>query len=145
MRPIRYRPHPYHRNSVPPETQRRIDQDVDETARYLDKISEDGSVVWVLTNQEMLNFLSRTRPAGGRYKYIFYLAKTGLIDRAAFDSLLPEKVRSDLLTNPPRIVVTSARGKPKLIAWMPEFEPVLASRYRRDRRFGRLQVLVRND
>lgn len=145
MRPIHYRPYPHHRHSVPPETQRRIDQAVDEAAHYLDEISEDGSVVWILTNQEMLNFLSRTRPAGGRYKYVFYLIKTGLIAPVDFEALMPETVRSDLLADPPRIVVTSARGKPKLIAAMPELEPVLASRYRKDRRFGRLQVLVRND
>ena len=145
MRPIHYHPDPHHRHSAPPETQRRIDLAVDATARYLDEISEDGSVVWILTNHEMLNFLSRTRPPGGRYKYVFYLAKTGFIDRADFEALLPETVRSDLLADPPRIVVTRTQGKPGLFALMPEFEPVLASRYRRDRRFDMLQVLVRND
>jgi hypothetical protein len=145
MRPIRYRPYPHHRNALPPETLRHIDHTVDRAARYLDEISDEGSVIWVLTNQEILNFLSRTRPAGGRYKYVFYLAKAGFIGPADFQDLVPEEVRSDLLADPPHIVVTRTPGKPRFIGAMPELESVLASRYRKDRRFDWLQILIRDD
>ena len=145
MKPIRYQPDPHLRSAVAPETLRRMDEAVDRAARHLDSISEDGSVVWNLTRHELLNFLSHTRPAGGRYKYVFYLAKTRLIGRAAFEALVPEALRLGLLANPPGVVVTGVSGKPILMDVMPELEPLLATRYRAGPRFGGLQLLVRID
>jgi hypothetical protein len=139
-----YHPVPRRRYEVSPHRLREIDRSIDRAARYIDDATPDGAEVLLLTSHELLNFLSHTRPAGGRYEYIFYLAKIGLIDRKAFEALVPAPVREALRADPPALVVAGLRQAP-LLGVMPELHAMILERYHVVQRFGPLLIFARSD
>lgn len=111
-------------------------------SKYVDQITEDWSPVLVLNENQMINYNSKTVPVGGRYQYLFYMLRSDLIDRKAFDELTPDHVLRDLLENPPAVIVNS-QGRTNLLKHIPEFETLLETRYQKTRSFGYLFVYER--
>jgi hypothetical protein len=108
-------------------------------SRYVDQITEDWSPVLVLNENQMINYNSKTVPVGGRYQYLFYMLRSDLIDRKAFDELTPGEILKELLENPPPVIVNS-QGRTGLLKHIPEFEILLETRYQKTRSFGYLFV-----
>ena len=110
-----------------------------ELSRYVDDITEDWSPVLVLNENQMINYNSKTVPVGGRYQYLFYMLRSDLLDRKAFDELVPPSVLASILEDPPDVIVNSHRHT-SLLKHIPEFETLLQERYVKTRTFGYLFV-----
>jgi len=110
-----------------------------QAAAYIDEITEDDTVVLVLNDNLLLNFNSHTMPVGGRYQYLFFLLANKLIDRDAFDILVPSHILENILTNPPEVMVGGHTHSP-MFAHFPEFEILLNENYIETKRFGSLSV-----
>jgi hypothetical protein len=90
---------------------------------------------------EMLNFLSNTRPSGGRYKYLFYLAKVELLTPEAFNELVPRHIIDELIADPPAVIVAGF-GVANLLDTIPELKPIF-ERYQATRHFKFMLVMER--
>ncbi|HEY6559634.1 MAG TPA: hypothetical protein VI072_20270 [Polyangiaceae bacterium] len=136
-----YRPptNPKIRSFAPQVKDDEWDRTVDQAARYIDSITEENERVFVFCDIRFLNFASRTAAVGGRYVYYIYLISVRLLDRAGFDKLAPPSVVQEIMTNPPRVMVT--RGDQE--AFVPQFPDLRAFRdryYDATKRFGYLQI-----
>jgi hypothetical protein len=141
LRHIEFRPtvDPYTRGRAAPGRIRSRDVALDEAAQYIDSITEDGTEVLVTMPNELLNFISNTRPAGGRYKYLFYLAKVDLLPPEAFNALVPRQIIDELIADPPPVIVVGF-GVTNMLTSIPELA-VLFDRYRMTRHFKYMAVM----
>ena len=143
LRHLHYRPHedPHRRWGVAPGTMAQRDADMDAAAAYVDSITEDGTEILVLAHDELIYFMSDTRPPGGRYHYLIYLAKVFLLDPAGFRALMPDGVIRELVSEPPRVLVVGP-GVETVLAALPELHP-LREQYDATREFGAYEILER--
>ena len=116
------------RNTSSAITDRDWDIAINRAGLCVDELSRNGSEVIVLQSNQLINYLSHTRPIGGRYRYLFYLLRTDLIDRKTLQQLVPPEVLQRLLTEPSEVIV-GAMGEPPLLVKLPELRPVLARNY----------------
>jgi hypothetical protein len=119
------------------------DRQNDEAAMLVDELTSDGEEVLVLTRDQLITFASFTEQVGGRYRFLLYLARTGLLDRSGVEALAPGLVER-LLASPPRVIVTEDGDVPPLLLAFPELRR-LAPRFRPVRSFGTILVLLRRD
>ena len=108
-------------------------------ATYIDSITEDYTPVLILCGNQLLNYNSHTLPVGGRYQYMFYLLKNELIDRQAFDQLIPASILENLLEDPPKVIV-NVHSALSLLQKIPEFKILLQNKYQQIKRFGHIFV-----
>ena len=121
----------------------RSDLLTNKAAQYIDSITKDYTPVLILSENQLLNYNSHTVPVGGRYQYLFYLLRSGLIDRKAFDLLVPDTVLKNLLDNPPK-VITDIHGHSPLLKKIPEFKTLLQNRYILTKQFGHIFIYEKN-
>jgi hypothetical protein len=126
-----------------PEPAYQRDREVNEAAMYIDSITEDGEAVLVATHSHILHVHSFTQQVGGRYRFLFYMAHTGLLGRDALDRLAPGLLQA-LVRTPPRVIVSSLGYVPPLLVQLPELAHI-SRRFRPARSFGTILVLVRDD
>jgi hypothetical protein len=126
-----------------PEPAYERDRDVNEAAMFIDSITDDGEAILIMTRSHILHVHSFTQQVGGRYRFLFYMAHTGLLDRAALQRLAPGLMQS-LVATPPRVIVSSKGYVPPLIERLPELRG-LSKRFTPARAFGSILVLVRDD
>lgn len=119
------------------------DRQTSEAAMFIDEITRDGEEVLVLTRNQLITFESFTEHIGGRYRFLLYLARTGLLDRAGVEALAPGLV-AGIIAAPPRVIVTEGGDVPPLLEIFPELR-TLARRFRPARAFGSNLVLLRDD
>jgi hypothetical protein len=143
LRYLRYRPAlPVAENARWLQSATERDADNDAASAFVDDITADGEEVLVLTQDHLITHHSFTEHVGGRYRYLFYLLKTGVLDRKSFFELVPHDVVERLLHAPPRIIVTAAGHVPPLLHALPELSR-LAALYEPKARFGSILVLAR--
>jgi hypothetical protein len=126
-----------------PETASERDRHVDEAAKYIDTITEDGEAVLMTTHAHILHVHSFTEQVGGRYRFLLYLAHTGVLDGRALQRLAPGLLRS-IVATPPRVIVSSVGYVAPLVERLPELRQ-LSRRFVPARTFGSILVLVRDD
>jgi hypothetical protein len=138
---LRYREKfsPYVRDASPNLFDRDWDEAEDQAGAYVKSISVPGEEILLLTANRLLNYDSNTRPQGGRYHFLFYLASVGLLDRDGFDALVPPVVIGDILRHPPRVIVSSMGNVP-LQNVFPEFRRLRDTYYVKTRGFRHILI-----
>lgn len=141
---LRYRrPHdPYLRNFSEEIPDHEWDIIEDEAGRYVKSITVPGEEVLLLTSNRLIYFDSETRPSEGRYHFIFYLACTGLLDRAGVERLVPKEVMSHILNSPPRVLVAGFDFVP-LAEMFPELRRMRDTKYVHTRSWRHIWVYER--
>jgi hypothetical protein len=115
---------------------------IDQTGLCVDALTRNGDEVLVLTSNQLINYHSHTTPFGGRYRYHFYLLKNDLLDRTAFERLVPGRTVWRMLNEPPRVIV-SAMGEPPLLARYPELNLMLKRHYRVVQKYAHILIYLR--
>jgi hypothetical protein len=59
---------------------------------------------------------------GGRYRFLFFLVRTGLLDRRGFDRVVPREALDRILGSLPRVAVTERGELPPLLREFPELQ-----------------------
>lgn len=138
---LHYRPkgNRYVRDYSPFLTDHDWDIAVDETAQYIDSLTEPGEEILVLSPNRFIQYASDTRSVGGRYRFYLYLVSVGLLDRAAFDRIVPDEAMHDILTHPPRVIV-GTMGRVPLLEAFPEFRWLMAKWYVETRHYRHIIV-----
>ena len=138
---IRYArdPDPYVRPFHPRIGPRRWDQITDLAARYIDQHTEDGAEVFVLARNELLNFASHTRPAGGRDRYYWYLFKNEHFRAEDVRAVAPPDLVRRLWVDPPTMIVRAFRDN-RIEQAFPAVGLLVKRRYRMARSFQHLTI-----
>ncbi len=123
----------------------RWDEAVRWTSWMVDRLTEDESEVLVLSRDRLINYASKTRPAGGRESFLFYLIKNGALDRERLQALAPPGYLDDLIAYPPKVVVSTTPGTPTLVEHLPELGELVRRRFRMVGRFLHITVHLRDD
>jgi hypothetical protein len=105
---------------------RQWDAYIDGASREVNALTRDGEEVLVLGGTQLLNYASNTLPAGGKYSHLFYMLRSGLLDRDSFLELMPEEVYARLLSDPPRVIVTQD-GDDTVLEALPELSQTFRS------------------
>jgi hypothetical protein len=111
----------------------------DDAAEYVRRVSKPDEEMLLLTANRLVFLNSDTRPIGGRYHFFFYLASVGLLDRQGFDRLVPKEVLDDIMSRPPRVIVSSMGNCP-LAEMFPEFAWLRDHWYEQTRHFRHIIV-----
>ena len=117
---------------------------VNAAAMFVDQLADDDEEILIVMPTQLIAFHSFTRDLGGRYRYLFYLVRMGLLDRKGFDALVPPDFVAQILRRPPRLVVASTGTMPRLLEVIPELQTI-GKKYRVAGRFGVALVLQRTD
>jgi len=144
MRYLEYRPRhdPAVRNTSTEITDRDWDIAINQAGLCLDGLTRNGSEVVVLQSNQLLNYLSHTKPIGGRYRYLFYLLRNDLIDRGTLEKLVPHEMLWRLVIEPSEVIV-GAMGKPPLLVQIPELRPVVERGYHVVQRYAHILIYLR--
>lgn len=145
MRYLEYRPRndPAVRNTSTEITDRDWDMAINQTGLCVDGLTRNGSEVIVLQSNQLLNYLSHTKPIGGRYRYLFYLLRNDLIDQKTLEKLVAPEILWRLLTEPSEVIV-GAMGKPPLLVKIPELRPVVERGYNVVQKYAHILIYLPN-
>jgi 4-amino-4-deoxy-L-arabinose transferase-like glycosyltransferase len=136
---------PYIRNFTADLTDHDWDITMDDAARYVDSLTDDGDTVLVMDANRLFHIVSNTRPVGGRYHFYFYMISTKLFRRPGYDLSVPPHVLQEILDNPPKVVVGAGERVPPIAAEFPEIRKLVGERYRITRRFRHVLIFERKD
>ena len=90
---------------------------------------------------QLLTVTSETQPWGDRYRYIVYLLRNDLIDRAAFMELYKTGWPENFQQAPPKFIITSHTMNP-LVEKLHEVKHALNHTYRLAAQFGKINIYV---
>jgi len=122
--------------------QHNIDVYANQAAAYIDDITEDGTPVLNLSDNQLINYNSHTVSVGGKYRFLFYLLSNRFIDRKLFDQLAPPCFLETIFNNSPQIAVADLANSP-LLEPVPEFGILLRNQYSIAKRFSHIIVYIK--
>jgi len=108
---------------------RAMDQAARDAAALVDRLTPNGGEVLVMNGCQLIPPLANARSVGGRYRYLFYALRMGMLDRVDFHAIVPAEVLAGILADPPAAIVTDIWLRDPLLPIFPEFQMLLYERY----------------
>ena len=136
---------PYIRDYSPDLTDHDWDRTMDDAAKYVDSLTDNGETVLVLDANRLFHIVSNTRPVGGRYHFYFYMLSTKLFDRQGYEKSVPPSVLQNILDHPPKVVVGADERLPPIAGAFPEIRHMVTEQFRLTRRFRHVLIFERKD
>lgn len=124
---------------------RSLDESARDSAALVDSLTPDGGEVLVLNGCQLIPPIAHARSVGGRYRYLFYALRTGILDRLDFEAVVPREVLTGILADPPAAVAANIWQRDPLLALFPELRMLLYERYTLAWDYGIYRVYRRKD
>jgi len=124
---------------------RSMDEAARDVAALVDRLTADGGEVLVMIGCQLVPPIANARSVGGRYRYLFYGLRMGMLDRVGFHIVAPPKVLAGILADPPAAIVGDVWRRDPLLLMFPEFQRLIFERYTIVQDYGIYRVYRRKD